>query len=326
MGIKLKKQFEEFHNEIKIVYGGELVKKRDMFEEEIKNNLPDILKEHDISVKKTDINFFIQGSCATKTLIDTNGDIDLDLAIELPIDIDVNNDCRKVKGYVRDSIDKYNRTIDFKRPCITVDYQSDEMHIDLPVYAKNNNQLYLAIGKEQSDDYEWQKCDPKGLNDYFKDNLENNSQLRRMVRYLKKWKSISFNDDNSMPPSIALTILACRHFASMNQEDDLTVFYNIVKGIYNEMSNDEAPYFYVYLPKQPYSDTMFKINRNKEYRKLFKTKMKSLLNNLTNAMNSSDDYTAGTYLQKIYGDIFPLPEKEVDSSSENKYRRTSHFG
>ena len=54
--------------------------------------------------------------------------------------------------------------------------------------------------------------------------------------------------------------------------------------------------------------------------------MKSLLNNLTNAMNSSDDYTAGTYLQKIYGDIFPLPEKEVDSSSENKYRRTSHFG
>lgn len=324
--MKLKNEFQNFHDEIKIIYTSELKTKRTMFENEIKNNLPDIFKSHDISLKKSDINFFIQGSCATNTLIDSGGDIDLDLAIEIPINIDTYNDCRKIKGYVRDSVDNYNRTIEYKKPCITVDYQSEDLHIDLPVYSIFNEELYLAVGKEYSSDYEWQKCDPKGLNEYFNGNLASNKQLRRIVRYLKKWKAISFSEGNGMPPSIALTILACKYYINEDEDDDLTALYNIVNKIYMDIPYGESPCFHVYLPTLPYSDTMFKINNNQEYRKNFKNKMKTFLLNLQNAKNSSDDYTAATYMQRIYGDVFPLPEKEVDNDTENKYRRTGHFG
>ena len=326
--MKFKKEFKEFHENIKQTYSNELKTKKDMFINEIKKRLPEVLDDHKVTVKKSDIEFFIQGSCATNTLVKTDGDIDLDLAVVLPLDIEEHNDCRKIKGYVRDSISTYNRTVDFKKPCITVDYQSEDLHIDFPVYAFSNEHYYLAVGKENSTDCEWQKCDPKGLNEYFKDYLSNNDQLRRIVRYLKKWKSVSFSEGNGMPPSIALTLLACEYFEEMkedNQDDDLNALYNVVKKINDYIPNEEAPYVYINLPTSPYSDTMHKINSNQSYRRNFKNKMKDLLTHLTNAMNASDDYTAGTYMQKIFGDDFPLPEKKVDAS-ENRFRGTGHFG
>lgn len=326
--MKLKQQFNEFHEQIKTVYSNELKTKRTMFENEIKDSLPDILKEQGIEVKKSEIKFFLQGSCSNNTLVNTGGDVDLDLAVELPIDYQQFPDCRKIKGYVRDSVNSYNRTIKYKKPCITVDYKSYPLHIDLPVYSFYSNNYYLAVGEEFSDNYEWQKCDPKGLIEYFNEYLANNDQLRRIVRYLKKWKSMNFDDSNEMPPSIAMTILACKHFLNYTEngyDDDLTALYNLVKKIYNTIPYGDDPEFHVYLPKSPYSDTMFKINGNKSYRKKFKRKIGSFLANLENAKNSSDDYTAGLYLQKVFGEEFPLPEKKTESD-ENKYRRTGHFG
>lgn len=326
--MKLNKEFKEFHKNIKVVYSCELIEKKKMFENEIKDSLPDILKKYGITVKKSEIEFFVQGSCATHTLVDTGGDVDLDLAVVLPIDKEKNNDCRKIKGYVRDSISTYNRTIEFKRPCITVDYQSEPLHIDFPVYTLYNNHYYLAVGEEFSTNFEWEQCEPKKLNEYFNEYLANNDQLRRIVRYLKKWKSICFKGGNDMPPSIAMTLLACKYFEEKkenNEYDDLTALYNVVKKIKDSIPFGESPEFKVALPTYPYSDTMHKINNNQSYRKSFKNKVENLYLQLTNAINASDDYTAGIYMQKIFGDIFPLPEKKVDAT-ENKYRGTGHFG
>lgn len=325
--MKLKREFKDFHEIIKVVYSNELVTKKNMFENEIRENLPGILKDNGINIKKLDIEFFIQGSCATHTLVDTGGDVDLDLAVILPIDKEENEDCRKIKGYVKDSISIHNRTIDIKKPCVTVDYQSDCLHIDLPVYALYNGEYYLALGKKTGD-YEWQKCDPKGLNEHFRGYLSYNEQLRRIVRYLKKWKSVCFNEGNGMPPSVAMTLLACKHFEEKKENDecdDLAALYNVVKKIKESIPYGDAPIFKVNLPTYPHSDTMHKINSNESYRKTFKGKVENLLTQLTNAINASDDYTAGIYMQKVFGDVFPLPKKQVDAS-ENKYRGTGHFG
>lgn len=326
--MKLEKEFEEFHDSIKITNTEELKEKREMFENEIKNKLPSILLNHNISVNKSDISFFAQGSYATKTMVETGSDIDIDLAISFPLDIIANDDCRIIKGYVRDSIDSYNRIIEIKKPCITVNYQKD-IHVDLPVYAIYNEDYYLAVGKENGDNFEWQKCDPKGLNSYFNDYLSYNNQLRRIIRYIKKWKSLKFNNDNEMPPSIAMTILACEHYEEKKEngkDDDLTAFYSLVKKIWNLLPMVDDPKLEVFLPKLPYTDTMFKINNNLEYRKKFKNKLYYLKNQLSNALNSSDDYTASTYLQKIFGDEFPIHEKEVEELTGSKYRSTGHFG
>lgn len=76
--MKLKKEFEEFHDSIKVTNTEELKEKREMFENEIKDNLPSILSDHNITVNKSDISFFTQGSYATRTMVDTGGDIDID--------------------------------------------------------------------------------------------------------------------------------------------------------------------------------------------------------------------------------------------------------
>ena len=39
-----------------------------------------------------------------------------------------------------------------KKPCVTADYASDNVHIDLIIYKKSGDQHYLAVGKKNSDE------------------------------------------------------------------------------------------------------------------------------------------------------------------------------
>ena len=54
--MKLKKKFASFYQEIRIDSESHALKeKREILENDIKSNLPDILSEHGISVSKSDI-------------------------------------------------------------------------------------------------------------------------------------------------------------------------------------------------------------------------------------------------------------------------------
>ena len=333
--MKLKKQFQDFHDYIKSPLTDQLKEKRAMFEDEIKNNFPSVCDEKGIEIKKSDLHFFMQGSYSISTAIDAyDSSVDLDLAVAFEFNVEDNSDCREIKGHMRDSIDNYNRTIDYKIPCITVTYFEDgeeSYHIDFPIYAIHNNQYYLAKGKEYSSDYKWELSDPKGLKEYLESYLANNYQLRRVVRYLKCWKLNAFdrNNGNEVPPSIALTLLACKYFEEKkedNQDYDLEALYNVVKKIKDSIdSYSDVPYYYLYLPVVPYTDTMFKINSNSSYRKKFKSKIYDFELQLRNAKNAGDEHTAGEYVRRVLGEEFEVPEKQVDAG-ENKFRRTSQFG
>jgi len=333
--MRLEEQFSKFHNNIKATMTSELKEKRTMFEDEIKNKFPYICDEHEIKINKSDLSFFMQGSYSISTAIDAyDSSVDLDLAVAFPFDVDENKDCRVIKGYMRDSIDSYNRTINYKVPCITVTYLEDgeeSYHIDFPIYAIHNDKYYLAKGKEYSEDYEWELSDPKGLKEYLEEYLANNPQLRRTTRYLKCWKLNTFNKDNGneMPPSITLTLLACQYFEAKKEDDhddDLEALYNVVKKIKDSINSySEDPYYHVKLPVTPYTDTMFKINSNSSYRKKFKNKIYDFELQLRNAKNAGDEHTAGEYVRKVLGEEFEVPEKQVDVS-ENRFRRTSQFG
>ena len=101
------------------------------------------------------------------------------------------------------------------------------MHIDLPLYAKSDDKVYLARGKEFSEKYLWEIADPKGLNDDLCGKINKNEQLRRVIRYIKKWRNDKYENstlDHEVPPSIGLTYLACDCFvssATSEGEDDL---------------------------------------------------------------------------------------------------------
>ena len=68
--MKLKKEFADFYREIRIdKETNALREKREILEEDIKSKLPDILKDQNISVNRSDIRMIDQGSYKYNTTI-----------------------------------------------------------------------------------------------------------------------------------------------------------------------------------------------------------------------------------------------------------------
>ena len=222
--MKLKKEFEQFYKTIRI--DGEqntLILKRKILEGEIKDKLPGIMDEHGIDLKKSEIRMIDQGSYKYNTTIRADV-VDRDVAVMIPLDTDENSDPRKIKGYLRDSIDITVRTVQIKEPCVRAAYHKDGeeyLHIDLPLYAQDGENIYLARGREFGTPL-WEPADPDGLNDDLCGKINGNDQLRRIICYLKKWKNIHYANpvsDNEVPPSIGLTYLACDCFEAQSTTD-----------------------------------------------------------------------------------------------------------
>lgn len=329
---RLYKQFEEFHNLIKLDKESSLLKeKRDILQGDFEKNFPEILKEHGITVNKSDLRFIDQGSYrqAISTTIDDTT-IDRDVAVIFPLDIEENTDPRKIKGFARDALTiKNNREPKIKEPCITIRYlqQGEEnMHIDFPLYAEHDGAVYLARGKEFSSTYEWESCDPDGLNDYLESYFAGNegNQLRRIVRFIKKWRQEKYGDSytkNHRPPSIGITLLACEYFVYTSVDDydnDLNALYTVVNGItYSFITNLSGEHTITKkLPVTPKTDVFFKMTDADE--EVFYTKLSEFRDNLLNAINANEEYEAAKYIQKSLGTDFKLPEKPKSSSAKSK--------
>ena len=223
--MKLKKEFADFYREIRIdKETNALREKREILEEDIKSKLPDILKDQNISVNRSDIRMIDQGSYKYNTTI-SDDVVDRDVAVMIPLDISVSSDPRKIKGYLRDTINIPSRTVSIKEPCVRASYYENGkewLHIDLPLYAQFENSVYLARGKEYSSDYSWESADPDGLNDYLCGQINGNAQLRRVICFIKKWRNEKYSgstNDHEVPPSIGLTLLACECFSAQSTDD-----------------------------------------------------------------------------------------------------------
>jgi len=333
---KLQKEFLSFNDDIKLVMTEPLAEKRDILTGEIESKFPSECENKGINVKKSELNFIYQGSYPIKTAIDDNsGTLDVDVAMSFPLDISIHDDPRILKKCVKEALARHNRTVNIKKPCITIPYHENGeeiFHVDFPLYAVYYDNYYLAVGKEFSEDYEWQDADPKGLIKYFTDKLKGKQELRRIIRFLKKWKSEKFSSgSNGSPPSIALTILACEFYTEYYDDDEnydeLRTLYEVVKQIKDAIpfAFDDDGRLEVFLPVKPENDTMFKINSNKNHRQTFVTKVNYFENQLRNALNASSEHKAGEYVAKVLGNEFPLPEKESVSGA-NSYGRRAEFG
>ncbi|MBE7003491.1 MAG: hypothetical protein E7425_04280 [Ruminococcaceae bacterium] len=321
---KLQKQFLDFNQLIKIDEETSVLRdKRDMLKKDIEDYFPDKCSEYGISVNKSDLRFIHQGSYKIGTTIkDTN--VDLDYAVILPLNIFEHSDSREVKKAARDSLLIKNiRIPDIKEPCVTVAYHEngkEYMHIDFPIYADYSGLLYLARGKENSASYKWEVADPEGLNDYFLDKFTNYEQLRRVVRFLKKWKQEKYGNitnSHAIPPSVGLTILACENYMEY-AEDDLSSLYYTLKAIRNKFSvtrngDDEiiSASITCNLPVMPRTDVFYKMRDASSHMITFYKRICSAVDNLQNAINLDEEHEAAKYVQKVLGADFEVPEKEA---------------
>lgn len=340
--MKLKKEFSDFYKAIRIDSETNALKdKREVLENDIKSKLPGILEEHSIDINKSDIRMIDQGSYKYNTTIKDDV-VDRDVAVMIPLDTNLNDDPRKIKGYLKESIDIPARTVTIKEPCVTASYYengTEWLHIDLPLYAQDENNVYLARGKASSANYSWESADPDGLNDYLCEKINGNDQLRRIICFIKKWRNEKYSaasSDHQVPPSIGLTLMACDCFSEQSTSEgdyDLLALQKTMKAILDKFSvikdyNGEVTAASVscYLPVLPYSDVFKKMKDSSDsYMVTFYKRLSTAVDNLTNAVNVESAHDAGEYVQRVLGTEFSIPAKEaVAATAQN--RREHSFG
>lgn len=333
----IQSQFEKFHGTIKLDMDDlrKVIEKRDMLIDEIRAYLKKKSeKEEKPLITFTNIN---QGSYPTGTGIepafDTH-DYDIDSALIFNVSKKDYNPLQ-VKGWVHEALDIQFRTVEWKKPCIRVQYKENGLpnfHVDFAIYSSENSnedsKTYLAKGKPTlaSSQNVWEESQPKKLLELigskFTDQKEK-SQFKRVIRYLKRWKDTKFSSANGKPHGIAITALAYNgfkpyvknYFNNEEQTDDHKACLEFVGYIINCFSffTDRIS---VHLPVSPGNDLFAKMQVGQC--KDFKAKLEKLQTALSDAYDETDPHEACKLLQKQFGDDFPVPVKEETGQSRTK--------
>ena len=214
MGIQT--HFDKFHNKIKLGREDEAYKKARERDDSIKKGVTSAFAEAGYPVVKD----FIQGSLRTHTgIVPISGDdYDIDRALVINDEMAPENPVTPKKKALDVLEDRGFKNAKIKKPCVTADYASDNVHIDFIIYKRSGNQHYLAVGKENSDENnrEWSAADPHGLTDWINDDSCYGgddaevilAQFRRLVRYLKRWRDAQFSETLAEKVfSIGLTVM-----------------------------------------------------------------------------------------------------------------------
>lgn len=340
--MKLAKEFSDFYKTIRIdSEAANLKEKREILEEDIKSKLPGILADYGINITRDDIRMIDQGSYKYHTTIKSDV-VDRDVAVMIPLNNYYDYDARKLKGYLRDSINIPSRTVSIKEPCVTASYHEsgkEWLHIDLPFYVQYWSTMFLARGKEHSITWNWEEADPDGLNDYLCNKINGHDQLRRIICFIKKWRNEKYSGstkDHEIPPSIGLTLLACDCFSSQTTnegDDDLTSLQKTMKAIKERfyvtkdyLGNVISASISRDLPVTPYTDVFKKMKDSSDsYMVTFYNRLSAAVNDLTNAINVESSHDAGKYVQRVLGTDFVIPKKEAVASHTSN-RREHSFG
>lgn len=294
------------------------------------------------------VDSFMQGSFAVNTAINSlEGDFDIDRAIVIDAE-KAPEDPIAPKKVIKEVLDKRNfKDPRIKKPCVTADYKSIDLHIDYTVYKKEpslfgNDTYYLAVGKNGSSNEhkEWSEADQKGLiewvdsvDDFVLGATAKRKQLKRLIRYIKRWRDVSFNSEGVRKKvfSIGLTIMMkeqyCPNPFSSEVDDDLQALKNTVDAIF-DADYISAPWgiadyrVYVRLPKVPKRDVFqhkvaggladgSDLNVGTQLR----NKLLKLQDELQKALDETDERKQCQILNKVLGDDFEIPKEERKASS-----------
>ena len=330
MGIQT--HFDKFHDKIKLGREDGAYRKARNRDDSIKADVKTAFNKAGYPV----VADFIQGSLKTHTgIVPISGDHDIDRALVIDEEKAPENPVTpKVKALdVLEGRGFKNAKI--KKPCVTADYTSDNVHIDFIVYKRSGNQHYLAVGKKNSDEKnrQWSSADPLGLIDWINDASKYNeddaqdvlAQFRRLVRYLKRWRDVQFSATVTAKVfSIGVTVMVKREFeprfSTEGAREDLAALRATVEAMLN------AGYFYVvdpgkyrvrvYLPVEPRRDIFD--GSSLDTGTQFHNKLKHLKEQLVEAEALSDERKQCEILNKLFGADFKVPDPPTGNSEATR--------
>jgi len=311
-------QFNAFHAAIKLDMDDEkatLQAKRDTLLRALDANLPDDAPAY---------TSFHQGSYSMHTgAVPLNGNYDIDVGIIFDIERSAYPDPVVLKKIVRDALDTHGRSVNIRRPCVTVNYMSGDVinyHVDLAIYAKRSDGLLdLAKGKEHSSEEHrvWETSDPQLLTTLIRGRFSDAGELaqyRRCIRYLKRWRDFQFLKGG--PLSIAITVAAYKWFQPKKSTTgtflDLEALLAFVEAMLAEVSwqiTDEGLHKRLSVPLlvTSYGDLTAKMSKLRM--ESFLGALGKLQTALANALDDAVPEDACKLLAKQFGSAFPIPEK-----------------
>ena len=317
----IQTHFVEFHKRIKLARGDGAYKTARERDDSIKKDVIAAFKEAGYPV----VADFIQGSLKTNTGVKPlKGDYDVDRALVIDDGDAPDNPVTPKKKALRVLEDRGFKNAKIKKPCVTADYLSDNIHIDFIIYKRSGDQHWLAVGKKNSDEEnrEWSACDPLGLlewindtDEYGDDAADAGAQFRRLVRYLKRWRDVSFAESVAVKIySIGLTVMVKEQFQwSFNDEgveDDLTALREtavaILEGPYFTEEAADEYHVNVGLPVEPWRDIFDGSSLNTGTR--LYNGLARLVGKLDEAAEESDERKQCEILNGLFGDDFKVPE------------------
>ena len=319
--------FNKFHDTIRRSYedNSNLREKRDLLLGDLRDGLQKYAEDHSVEIPRFE--HFNQGSYAIGTGIEPlpGEDYDIDVGLEFHLSKD-NYPPVEVKKWVHDALDTGNRTVEYKRPCVRVQYHRAGMgiyHVDLAVYSESaynwDNRTYLAKGFPGSgaENRIWEVAEPKRLIDIFQQRFQyqgDRDQCRQVIRFLKRWKDVNFSaNGNERPTGIALTACAMNWFQrgtrydlsdGKNYYDDLTALKNLAQAIINQFDWWTGR-MRVNLPVPPNNDLFEKMSDNQMEN--LKNKLEVFRDTLTQVESTVDTLTSCHLLRDVFGNDFPTP-------------------
>lgn len=304
----LQKQFEKFHETIRTDYetNSELREKRDIILGKIEKSLKD--KDRP-AFRRLMQGSLIMGT-ATFPLGEKEYDIDVGLHFEFS---ETAHTAAEVRGWVIEAIENHTRDVSSKGPCIRVRYAKG-FHVDLVTYASWKVDLGIDQCRLAHKTRGWLNTDPRGLLEHVRDKqkpYENTNggtqtnQLRRIIRYLKRWDDVWQPDESdAKPPGLAFTLLAIQHGAptfDLEQRLDDMAFLTKLANWASYQTRISAR-----KPTPEYEDVFGKVPD--DAMKELVDRFGKMHTALQAAKSEVDPCKAASILVPIFGDDFPVPE------------------
>ena len=324
--VNVQRYFNKFDDTIRRSYDDNSIlrEKRDLLLDEVRADLRSYFGNYNVKIPRYES--FNQGSYAMGIGVEPlpGEDYDIDVGLLFHISKDDYSPV-EVKRWVYEALHSGNRTVEYKRPCVRVQYHKagkEAYHVDFAVYSKGpwSNQTYLAKGfpGSEPENRDWEVAEPNGLIEIFRQKFSNQeghrNQFRRVIRFLKRWKDVNFSEaGNQRPTGIAMTACAMNWFQVVTvynssdgkrYYDDFTAFKKLAEAILNQFSF--TPRMSVKLLVSPYNDLFEKMSDSQMEK--FKIKLAGLVTIERDKVEKAPDASrACRALQCVFGNDFPLP-------------------
>jgi hypothetical protein len=197
--------------------------------------------------------------------------------------------------------------------CVRVMYKATPPYnIDLPVYVMENDvpQLFDKsrenANEAPSSPYE---SDPAAMTEWFRKKVDEDDQLRRLVRYSKGWKDFKSNQGCAVAKGLMLTILLAETFVT-DDRDDVALSKTI------DAANTRMKLsIVVKKPVTPFEDLT--AGWTTKQGDDFLARLQQFRDLSADAVAEKDKTKSARIWQKLFGDRFPDADPEPENQKGN---------